>query len=126
MSAGVVWIVWPRLRVSSGRFAGPEVVRRCDPVPLQKGHALVAQELLISAVDDGQPIITELAACEGAAYRLRDPAFLRRLPKSKLGVSQSPRAPTSEAATQARAPSTTIPTMAATGTAMNSVTGRET
>jgi hypothetical protein len=58
---GVAWIVWPRLKVSSGRFAGPEVVRRRDPVPLQKGHALVAQELLISAVDDGQPTITELA-----------------------------------------------------------------
>jgi hypothetical protein len=58
---GVAWIAWPRLRVSSGRFAGPEVVRRRDPVPLQKGHALVAQELLISAVDGGQPTITELA-----------------------------------------------------------------
>lgn len=58
---GVAEIVWPRLRVSDGRFTGQAVVRRRMPVPLQKGHALVAQELVIAASDGERPVITELA-----------------------------------------------------------------
>jgi MarR family len=57
---GVVEIDWPRLRVSSAQF-GREVVRRRSPAPLQKGHALVAEELLIATVEDRQLTIAELA-----------------------------------------------------------------
>ena len=57
---GVVEIAWPRLRVSASRF-GKEIVRHRRAVPLQKGHALVAEELLISSVSGTPPTITELA-----------------------------------------------------------------
>lgn len=58
---GVASIVWPRLRVSSGRLTSREVARRRDLLPLQKGHALAAQELVISALRGERPTITELA-----------------------------------------------------------------
>jgi DNA-binding transcriptional ArsR family regulator len=61
---GVVEIVWPRLRVSGSRF-GKEIVRHRRAVPLQKGHALVAEELLIASVDGTPPTITELARSAG-------------------------------------------------------------
>jgi hypothetical protein len=61
---GVIEIDWPRLRVSSAQF-GREVVRRRSPAPLQKGHALVAEELLIAAVEGRQVTITELARQAG-------------------------------------------------------------
>ena len=61
---GVIEIVWPRLRVSASRF-GKEVVRHRRAVPLQKGHALVAEELLIASVDRTPPTITELARRAG-------------------------------------------------------------
>jgi hypothetical protein len=57
---GAIEIDWPRLRVSSAQF-GREVVRRRSPTPLQKGHALVAEELLMAAVEDRNLTITELA-----------------------------------------------------------------
>lgn len=58
---GVADIAWPRLRVSSGRFAVQGVERHREPVPLQKGHALVAQELVIAAAGGERLTITELA-----------------------------------------------------------------
>src|SRR5260370_22672111 len=64
---GVVDIEWPRLRVSARRFAQP-IKRRRSPIPLQKGHALVVQELLIAASGGAQPTISELA--EGAGVDL--------------------------------------------------------
>ena len=63
-AGGVVEIAWPRLRVSASRF-GKEIVRHRRAVPLQKGHALIAQELLISSVDGRPPTITELARQAG-------------------------------------------------------------
>lgn len=61
-TSGVIEIEWPRLReVARGRFAQQSVVRRRDPLPLQKGHALVAQELAIAAGDGERLLITELA-----------------------------------------------------------------
>lgn len=61
VGGGVADIAWPRLRVSSGRFAVQGVKRHREPVPLQKGHALVAQELVIAAAVGERPTITELA-----------------------------------------------------------------
>ena len=57
---GVIDVNWPRLRASSAQF-GREVVRRRQPAPLQKGHALVAEELLMAALAGQQPTVTELA-----------------------------------------------------------------
>ncbi|MGH7225588.1 MAG: MarR family transcriptional regulator [Gemmataceae bacterium] len=61
---GVVEIVWPRLRVSARRL-GKDVVRHRRAVPLQKGHALVAEELLLASVEGSPPTITELARRAG-------------------------------------------------------------
>jgi AraC-like DNA-binding protein len=58
--SGVADIVWPRLRLSTRRFARP-VKRRRAAIPLQKGHALVTQELLIATAHGAMPTITELA-----------------------------------------------------------------
>jgi MarR family len=57
---GVVDISWPRLRVTTGQFA-KEALRRRDAMPLQQGHALVAEELLIAAMASERPTVTELA-----------------------------------------------------------------
>lgn len=57
---GVVEVSWPRLRVSARRF-GQSVMRRRAPIALQKGHARVVQELLITAVCGYQPTIGQLA-----------------------------------------------------------------
>ncbi len=64
--SGVVDISWPRLRVSARRFAQP-VKRRRSPVPLQKGHAVVVQELLIAASSADQPTIGQLAVGAGVS-----------------------------------------------------------
>ncbi len=61
---GVVEIDWPRLRTSSAQF-GKEVMRRRQPAPLQKGHALVAEELLMAASAGQQLTVTELARQAG-------------------------------------------------------------
>jgi MarR family len=61
---GVVEIDWPRLRASSAQF-GKEVVRRRQPASLQKGHALVAEELLMAATAGQQLTVTELARQAG-------------------------------------------------------------
>jgi DNA-binding transcriptional ArsR family regulator len=65
--SGVVDISWPRLRVVARRFAQP-VSRRRSPLPLQKGHAVVAQELLIATADGAEPALADLA--EGAGVSL--------------------------------------------------------
>ena len=63
--SGVVEISWPRIRVSVGRFAQP-ARRRRSPVPLQKGHAVVVQELLVSAAGGTDPTISDLARAAGS------------------------------------------------------------
>jgi DNA-binding transcriptional ArsR family regulator len=63
---GVVDISWPRLRVSARHFGQP-VRRQRSPIPLQKGHALVVQELLTAATGS-RPTIGELA--DGAGVNL--------------------------------------------------------
>lgn len=63
---GVAEINWPRLRLAARRFTR-QVIRRRDVVPLQKGHALVAQELLIAGADGFRPTITELARSAGVS-----------------------------------------------------------
>jgi DNA-binding transcriptional ArsR family regulator len=64
--AGVAEINWPRLRVSARRFGKP-IKRRRSPVSLQKGHALVVQELLIASVDGEQLTISDLAERAGVS-----------------------------------------------------------
>lgn len=61
--SGVAEINWPRLHVSARRFGQP-VSRRRRPLPLQKGHARLVQELVIVTTDGTRPTIGELA--EGA------------------------------------------------------------
>jgi hypothetical protein len=61
---GVLEVDWPRLQASSAQF-GKEVVRRRQPAPLQKGHALVAEELLMAALAGQQHTVTELARQTG-------------------------------------------------------------
>jgi DNA-binding transcriptional ArsR family regulator len=58
--SGVAEIDWPRLRVSANRL-DESVQRRTSPIPLQKSHALVVQELLIVARGSHAPTIGELA-----------------------------------------------------------------
>jgi DNA-binding transcriptional ArsR family regulator len=65
--SGVADIAWPRLRVVARHFAQP-VSRQRSPVPLQKGHGAVAQELLIVTADGAQPTLAGLA--EGAGVSL--------------------------------------------------------
>jgi hypothetical protein len=64
--AGTAEILWPRIQVSSRRFGQP-VTRRRNGVPLQKGHALVAQELLIVSGSGVVPTISELARGAGVS-----------------------------------------------------------
>ena len=61
---GVIQVDWPRLRASSARF-GREAVRRRAPAPLQKGHALVAEELLMATLAGQQRTVTQLARQAG-------------------------------------------------------------
>jgi DNA-binding transcriptional ArsR family regulator len=64
--SGVADINWPRLRLSSRHFAHP-VTRQRSPMPLQKGHGLVVQELLIASADGSQPTISDLAGNTGVS-----------------------------------------------------------
>ncbi len=64
---GVAEIDWPRLRVSARRFGKP-AKRQTSPVPLQKSHAVVAQELLIVAAGDRHATVTNIA--DGAGVSL--------------------------------------------------------
>jgi predicted transcriptional regulator len=58
--SGIAEIAWPRIRVSTRRLTGP-VERQTTAIPLQKGHALLVQELLIAPASGSPPTITELA-----------------------------------------------------------------
>ena len=58
--SGVAEIAWPRIRASTRRLTKP-VERRTTAIPLQKGHALVVQELLVTPASGSPPTITELA-----------------------------------------------------------------
>jgi DNA-binding MarR family transcriptional regulator len=62
--SGVAEISWPRLRVSARRFGKP-VRRRRSSLSFQKGHAVVAQELLAAAMDGLQLTISYLAERAG-------------------------------------------------------------
>lgn len=62
--SGVAEISWPRVRVSAGQFARATQRRRA-PLPMQKGHALVTQSLLIAALDGDRPTVGELAERSG-------------------------------------------------------------
>jgi DNA-binding MarR family transcriptional regulator len=59
-TSGVADICWPRLRVAERHF-GQQTRRRRSPLPLQKGHAAVAQELLIATAGDAEPALADLA-----------------------------------------------------------------
>lgn len=65
--SGIADINWPRLRVATRHFAQP-VRRQRSPVPLQKGHALVVQELLVATASGAEPALADLA--EGAGVSL--------------------------------------------------------
>ena len=65
-ASGVAEIHWPRLSVSAGAYTMAKRRRR-DPVPLQKGHAVVIQELLIDTGGGGMPSISEIARGAGAS-----------------------------------------------------------
>jgi DNA-binding transcriptional ArsR family regulator len=65
--SGIADINWPRLRVATRRFAQP-VSRQRSPLPLQKRHALVVQELLIATAGGAEPMLADLA--EGAGVSL--------------------------------------------------------
>jgi predicted transcriptional regulator len=58
--SGVAEIAWPRIRVSTRHLTEP-FERRTSAIPLQKGHALVVQELLAAPASGPPPTITELA-----------------------------------------------------------------
>jgi DNA-binding transcriptional ArsR family regulator len=59
--SGVAELNWPRLRVATGQFA-QSAQRQRSPVPMQQGHAVVVQELLINSFAGRRPTIGELAA----------------------------------------------------------------
>lgn len=63
---GATEIHWPRLRISARRFGKPSV-RRTASVPLQKSHALIAQELLIATRPGARVTISEIAVGAGAS-----------------------------------------------------------
>jgi hypothetical protein len=58
--SGAAEVHWPRLDVQSTRLWSRRL-RRTDPVPLQKGHALVAQEVLLDSLRRETPSINEVA-----------------------------------------------------------------
>lgn len=65
-ASGVAAIDWPRLRIRERRFGQP-ATRQTAPLPLQKGYAAVAQELLIVS-EHHQTTVTAIA--EGAEVSL--------------------------------------------------------
>lgn len=64
--SGVAEINWPRVQLSARQFGRP-IRRRRSALPLQKSHALVAQEVLIRAGDGDRPTIGELAEATGVS-----------------------------------------------------------
>lgn len=65
--SGVAEIRWPRLRISARRFGKP-AQRRTVAVPMQKSHALIAQELLVASFSGVRVTVGDIA--EGAGVRL--------------------------------------------------------
>ena len=59
--SGVAEINWPRLRISTGQFA-LEAQRRRIALPMQKGHAVVVQELLSATFKGERLTISALAS----------------------------------------------------------------
>lgn len=64
--SGVADICWPRLRVVERHF-GQQMRRRRSPLPLQKGHAAVAQELLTATAGGAEPGLADLATGAGVS-----------------------------------------------------------
>lgn len=64
--SGIADISWPRLRVVARHFGQP-VSRHRSPLPLQKGHAVVAQELLIATSGGAEPLLADLAKDAGVS-----------------------------------------------------------
>jgi DNA-binding transcriptional ArsR family regulator len=62
--SGVAEIHWPRLRFSTARFTRTNQRRRIA-TPMQKGHAVIVQELLSSSFRGEQPSIGDLAQRAG-------------------------------------------------------------
>ena len=58
--SGIAEVNWPRLKLSTGQFARP-VLRQRAPLPMQKGHAVVVQELLTASFGREVPTVGELA-----------------------------------------------------------------
>jgi DNA-binding transcriptional ArsR family regulator len=65
--SGVTEINWPRLRIRASRFGQP-VTRHREPLPLQKGHARVAQVILINALAGRQTTVGEIAKAAEVSY----------------------------------------------------------
>lgn len=65
-SSGVIEIDWPKVLVSTARFAH-DVQRQRSPISLQKGHALILQELLVVTGGAGRPTISDLANNTGTS-----------------------------------------------------------
>lgn len=64
--SGVAEIDWPRIQGSARRF-GQSVMRQRSSLPLQQGHGLIAQELLLQSLDGSWPSIGELASGSGVS-----------------------------------------------------------
>jgi MarR family len=64
--SGVAEIRWPRINVSTTRFA-KDVERHRAPMPLQKGHALAIQQLLAATFAGDQLTVSELADSAGVS-----------------------------------------------------------
>lgn len=58
--SGVAEISWPRLKVTSGQFARRSERSRA-PIPMQKSHAVVVQELVVAALKGELPTIGEIS-----------------------------------------------------------------
>ncbi len=65
-ASGVAEINWPRIHVSARRF-GQTVRRQRSALPMQKGHGLVVQELLVQSIDGFRPSIGDLASAAGVS-----------------------------------------------------------
>lgn len=64
--SGVAEIDWPRIRISARRFGKP--IRRVRAaLPMQKGHGLVVQELLLQSSNGAQPSVGAVAISAGVS-----------------------------------------------------------
>lgn len=65
-TSGVAEIRWPRVKISTGQFTR-KVERRRAPLPLQKGHAIIIQELVLAALRDEVLTIGDAAERAGVS-----------------------------------------------------------